>query len=194
MQTKYNQFSSTVDADNWINDYKNCFPSDDDADKEFLCALHYYTASANTLVNNALRYNMEILENDYMQPTFQQMISKLPTYQIPDNIIVYRYISKGLLKEMVSSYPAKKGVILIDKGFMSTTLVRKSILNHKKSDISLKILLEISVPKGSKGTYVGHLKNMLSEYEVILAPNTKLRIDYKRPFFNNYYKCTIINH
>lgn len=66
-----------------------------------------------------------------MQSIFQKMVDKLPTYHIPDNIIVYRYISKGLLKEMCPSYPPKKGMLLTDKGFMSTTLVRESITNYR---------------------------------------------------------------
>ena len=193
MQTQYTKFKSSDDVDLWYKAYKSYFPSDNDNDKDFLKAINFYTGSANTLVNRALRYDITMLDGDYMQSIFQRMIDKLPTYHIPNNIIVYRYISKGLLKEMCPSSPPKTGMIMHDKGFMSTTLIRKSMDEHRQSDLSLKILLEIYVPTGTSGTYVGHMKNMLGEYEVILAPNTQLCIDYKFPFCNRYFHCTVVN-
>lgn len=190
MKNLYTKFRSPNDVDLWYENHKSAFPSDNDTDKAFSKAIYYYTASANTLVNRALRYDMSILEGDYMQSIFQRMIDKLPTYQIPDNIIVYRYISKGLLKAMCPSYPPKKGMIMEDKGFMSTTLIRESV-NSYRDGRNQNILLVISIPIGTKGAYVGHLKSTLPEYEVILAPNTKLRIDAK--CFNRCFWCTIVN-
>lgn len=193
MNIQYKHFYSHNEADLWVKEHNSHFPSDSDNDKIFLKALEYYTASGNPLINNHLRYHLPLETDDFIYPYATQMINRLPSYHIPDNIIVYRYISIGLMKEMCSSHPPKRGTILTDKGFMSTTLVRESINAYRHSNRSLKILLEISVPIGTKGTYVGHLKNMLHEYEVILAPNTQLRIDYKFPFCNRYFKCTVIN-
>ncbi len=192
MQNQYTKFKSSDEVDSWYEKNKSAFPSDNDTDKDFLKAIHYYTASTNALVNNALRYDMSMLDDDYMQSIFRRMINKLPTYQIPDNIIVYRYISKGLLKEMCPSYPPKAGMIIQDKGVMSTTLIKTSV-NSYRSGRDQNILLVISIPSNTRGTYVGHLKNMLPEYEVILAPNTKLCIDYKLPFCNRYFRCTVVN-
>lgn len=193
MKKQFTMFRSPNDVNLWYEKYKSYFPSDNDADTDFLKALYYFTGNANILVNRALRYDMSILEGDIMQSIFQRLIDKIPTYHIPNNIIVYRYISKGLLKEMCPPYPPRTGMIIHDKGFMSTTLIRESLDTHRQSDLSLKILLEISVPAGTSGTYVGHLKNMLSEYEVILAPNTQLHIDYKFPFCNRHFYCTVVN-
>ena len=192
MKNQYTKFKISDEVDLWYEKYKSDFPSGNDSDKDFLEAINIYTGSANVLVNNALRHDITILDGDYMQPIFQKMIDKLPTYYIPDNIIVYRYISKGLLKEMCHSYPPKTGMVIHDKGFLSTTLIRESV-NSYRSGRKQNILLVISVPSGTKGTYVGHLKDVLSEYEVILAPNTQLRIDYKIPFCNRYFECTIVN-
>lgn len=191
MQKQYTKFRSADEVDLWYEKNKFSFPSDNKTDKELLEALNLYTASVNHILNGHLRYNIEI--EDFYQQHLSQMVKKIPTYHIPNNIIVYRYISKGLLKEMCPSYPPKTGMVMHDKGFMSTTLIRESLDTHIQADISLKILLEISVPAGTPGTYVGHLKNMLAEYEVILAPNTQLRIDYKFPFYNRYINCTVIN-
>jgi hypothetical protein len=149
MQKQYTKFRSADEVDLWYEKYQAHFPSDNDSDKEFLKALYYYTASANVLVNNALRYDITILDGDYMQSIFQRMIDKLPTYQIPDNIIVYRYISKVLLKEMCPSYPPKTRMIIHDKRFMSTTLIRESV-NSYRSRRDQNILLVISIPYGKK--------------------------------------------
>lgn len=191
MKNQYIKFRLSDDVDLWYEKYKYAFPSDNDTDKEFLKALDLYTASVNHIFNGHLRYNIDI--DNFYQQHLKQMVKKIPTYHIPNNIIVYRYISKGLLKEMCPSYPPKAGMIIHDKGFMSTTLIRESMDTHREVDISLKILLKISVPAGTPGTYVGHLKNMLAEYEVILAPNTQLHIDYKFPFYNRYFRCTVVN-
>lgn len=192
MKTLYKKFYSPNEVNTWFDNLKSSFPSDSDVDKIFLKALEYYTASANPIFNNHLRYNTVLDTDGFIYPYVTKMIKKLPTYQIPDNIVVYRYISKGLLKEMCPTYPPKKGMIMEDKGFMSTTLIRESV-NPYRNGHNQNILLVISVPSGTKGTYVGHLKNTLPEYEVILAPNTKLRIDYKSPFVNKYFFCTVVN-
>ena len=191
MQNQYTKFKTSDEVDLWYEKYKSYFPSDNDGDKDFLEALNMYTGSGNHIFNNHLRCNIQL--DPFYQKNFTKMFDKLPTYHIPDNIIVYRYISKGLLKNMSPIYPPKRGMTIQDKGFMSTTLIKESMDNHRQSDVSLKILLKISVPAGTPGTYVGHLKNMLSEYEVILAPNTQLYIDHKIPFCDHYFKCTVVN-
>lgn len=192
MKVQYKQFNTSVEANTWANHFKSYFPSDNDDDKKFLTAIDFYSASANPIFNNHLRYNKPLETDDFLYPYVQKMKAKLPNYYIPDNIIVYRYICKGLLKAMCSSYPPKRGMLLHDKGFMSTTLIRESV-NDYRSVCHQNILLVISVPSGTKGTYIGLLKNSLKEYEVILAPNTKLRIDNKIPLFNNYFECTVVD-
>lgn len=193
MKTRYKIFISPKEVDSWFEKYKSYFPSDNDTDKEFVKVLENYVGSANIAINNTLRYGTSITEDDFIQSISQKMLDKLQTYHIPDDIVVYRYISKGLLKAMCPSYPLQKGMVLQDKGFMSTTLFRESV-NSYRDGRNQNILLAISIPSGTKGTYVGRLENTLSEYEVILAPNTKLRIDYKIPFCNRYFKCTVVDY
>lgn len=186
---QYNKFTTPREANLWANKYKAHFPSDSDNDTVFLEAINLYTASAYPLFNNYLRYNKP-LDPDYAL-YIRSMIEKIPTYNIPDNIVVYRYISKLALEEMSESHHPRKNTILKDKGFMSTTLIRESVDNYQP-ERTRNILLEISVPSGTKGTYIGLLKNTLSEYEIILAPNTKLRIDDKM-IFNKRIWCTVCN-
>lgn len=192
MSIQYKEFHTTDSADTWIQENQHHFPSDADEDKLFLQALDYYTASGNPIFNDHLRQHKTIEKDNYFYPYIVQMTKKLPTYQIPDNIVVYRYINKGLLKAMCDSYPPKRGSILQDKGFMSTTLIRSSIANLK-IEKRLNVLLVISLPQGTKGTYIGLLPDSLPEYEILLAPNTKLHVDDKLPFCNNCFWCTAIS-
>lgn len=194
MKTKYTQFNNPNDVTAWANQFKSCFPSDSDSDKEFISAINYYTSNANVPINRFLRCkNKNPIEASLIYNTYKQMVSKLPTYQIPDNVVVFRYISHQLLKEMCPSFPPKKDMIISDKGFMSTTMLRNSLFDFRKTRNKLDVLLVISIPKGTRGTYVGLLQDSLSEYEIILAPNTHLRIDSKLPFSNRCLWCTVIN-
>gem|GEM_PF-5838620 len=192
MKTKYTQFNNPNDVTAWANQFKS---SDSDSDKEFISAINYYTSNANVPINRFLRYN----HTDSIEPTlihniYTQMTSKLPTYQIPDNVVVFRYTSHQLLKEMCPSFPPKKDMLISDKGFMSTTLLRSYLFDFRKTrNNKLDILLVISIPKGTRGTYVGLLQDSLLEYEIILAPDTHLRIDSKLPFSNRCLWCTVIN-
>lgn len=192
MKTQYKKFDSTDQVDEWYHLYNDFFPSDNNKDTDFLNALNCYTGNANTPINRYLRSNMNIQELDYIYDIYQEISVKFANYQIPDNVVVYRYISNSLLKFMCPSYPPRKGMILQDKGFMSTTLIKNSIRDFRSSHYGLNILLEISIPAGTNGIYVGHLESTLPEYEIILAPNTKLRIDSKIPFCNCHFKCTVV--
>ncbi len=192
MTTEYKIFKTTEEADAWVEKYKSIFPTDSDTDKLFLKAIEYYTASGFPLFNNHLRDHKHLEEDNYFYPYIAKMVEVLPKYHIPEDIIVYRYINKGLLKEMCKSCPLKRGSVIQDKGFMSTTLIRESVCQLRR-DKKLNVLLLISIPKGTKGTYVDLLNDSLPEYEIILAPNTRLRVDCKFPFFNNYFECTVID-
>lgn len=195
MKTAFTQFNNPNDVTAWANQFESCFPSDSDNDKEFISAINYFTSNANVPINNFLRYNYkDSIEPSLIHNIYMQMISKFPTYQIPDNVVVFRYISHQLLKEMCPSFPPKKDMLISDKGFMSTTLLRSCLFDFRKArNNKLVILLVISIPKGTSGTYVGLLQDSLPEYEIILAPNTHLRIDSKLPFSNRCLWCTVIN-
>ncbi len=192
MSVQYKAFQTTEEADAWVKKYKSFFPSDTDEDKIFIQAIDYYTGMLKPIYNNHLRQHFPIKEANFFYPYLTRMVEKLPTYQIPDNIVVYRYIDKQLLKEICKSYPPKCDSIMQDKGFMSVTLLQDSVWQLRR-DKKLNVLLVISVPKGTKGTYVDLLHDSLPEYEIILAPNTKLHIDNKMPFLNNRLECTVVN-
>lgn len=193
MSIKYRKFETKEDADQWVEEYKAYFPKMSDSDTDFLQAIYFYTASANVPINRHLREDNTLLDEDdtTLFPMLHSMLVKLPYYHIPDNIIVFRYINKGLLKQMCPNWPLRKGMIISDKSFLSTTLLRHGVDDYLE-ERNAKVLLEIAIPAGTRGTYVG-LADTMPEYEVILVPNVKLRIDNICFPFQKKYKCTVIN-
>lgn len=191
MNVHFHKFETEAEAETWAYENRTLFPNDSNDDKMFLEALDFYTASANVPINNYLRYNICLDEDDPSVSYAQILKRKLHKYHIPDNIIVYRYISKELLDIMKQSDNLQIHGILHDKGFMSTTLIRKSVDAYRK-ERRQNILLIISVTAGTPGTCVINLKNTLREYEVILAQDTRLRVDFKIPFTNRWIWCTVV--
>lgn len=188
MIKSYKHFYSKTEADLWINEYKTCFPSMEHSDKELLKALDYYTASANVPINNHLRFGNPIKKNDFCYTILNSLLSYIPKYKIPDSITAYRFIPISVWKYLCSGNP-HKNMTIIDPGFMSTTLLFHGVDNYKENR-KCKIILEISIPIGTPGTYVG-LTNTLSEYEILLAPNTQLQIDSTCIPFQRKFKCTV---
>lgn len=189
MNNHFRRFSSEEEVDLWIEKYKELFPKSTDSDKNFLDALYYYTASANAQINNHLRGLSYLDETCFIYPYMKQMIEKIPLYNIPENIVVYRYIRKRAMKYLCD-IPIRKGTLLCEKGFCSTSLLPHSADDHKEENTSYTYLV-ISVPAGAKGTYVG-LTDTLTEYEVLLAPNSLLRVDSIYFPFRRTFKCTLI--
>lgn len=192
MKSQYKKFHNAKQVNEWYSTYSSFFPSDKDDDTDFLKTIEFYTGNANTPINRVLRNNGNFQYSEFLYNIYQKMRAKLSSYQIPDNVVVYRYISKNILNYMCSCSSPKKGMIMHDDGFMSTTLLLDSIRDFVRPRPELNVLLEISIPKGTNGIYVGHLDCTEEEYEIILAPNTQLRIDYKTPFVNNYFRCTVV--
>lgn len=185
MKTNYKFFKSEEQANEWINEYKCLFPNDPNT--SLYKALDMYIASAYVPINTYYRYGRtDILDFDEIA-TINSITNELPNYHIPDKIIVYRYISSRFLQALTSKTSLKRGSIICDAGLMSTSLLRTAY-NRKEDQ---KICLIISVPKGTKGTYVGHIGDALPEYEIVLAPNTKLRVDHIA-LFGKFYFCTVV--
>lgn len=96
----------------------------------------------------------------------------LSRVRIPSNIIVYRGTDKSALGDLQDlDYDKLKGKHIIDKAFMSTSMVRNVANKFDKG-----VLLKISVPAGSSGGYVGTISEKL-EAEILFDKNQILRID-----------------
>lgn len=176
MSNKYKKFFFECTADKWLNLYRSEFPQKANTDETFWKALSIYTGSGNGPINQHLRCQNPIYKSDYLYPYLQSLLARLPEYHIPDNIVVYRFINSKHLKKMCPAWPPHKGMIISDKAFLSTTLLRHGVDSYKKGR-GLDVTLIISIPCGTAGTYVGYAATSLHEFEILLPPEVKLHID-----------------
>lgn len=164
--------------------------------KEIKDFLNYYTGNADRLINGALRNTQNFDElfsyGLFTNETYIRVLEEIENASIPENIIVYRKIGKYLFDNMLEWSKInhiRKGCIIFDKGFLSTSLSYRAArsIHHLGKDI----MATIYVPKGTKGIYLGNLTN-LNEYEMLFLPETKLKVLSFNRIFHSII-CMIIN-
>lgn len=95
---------------------------------------------------------------------------------LKEDVVLYRgtthkWISKKKLDE--GDLGKLVGTVISDKGFLSTSVVRKvadGFVRHNQTTSDPGYIIEYRVPKGTKGLYVGSLSFLDYEEEVILEP------------------------
>lgn len=116
-------------------------------------------------INNDLRNDIKNNNADLISEAI-----KLST--INKDIILLRNTNNRFLEANNKNiYTIKKGDILLEKGLMSTSLIKKTWA------FKGKILLRIKCPKGVNGAYLDKCCLSWGEKEILLDKNTKLQID-----------------
>lgn len=92
---------------------------------------------------------------------------------LPEALTVHRGIGGNGLKEILK-HGLKKGSIIPDSGFLSTT--KNSGVGKTFQNSSDNIMLEIRLPKGAKAVDLGKLSDNPGEQEVLLDRNSKLKV------------------
>ena len=137
-----------------------------DLNKQAICSpLIWYTGSMATRINKFLRKG--ILENSIFH--FELLQADLCQQELPDNVVVYRYISVSESLHLWKN--TMFGKIYENPCFISTTLLPKYFTGQAKDG---RILITIYAPKGSRGMYITELKNAIVEYEVLFAHHTNM--------------------
>ncbi len=157
-----------------------------------------YTSGTGSIYNEILRGSTKrksmLSSNDKKNLKLIRLAEKeIMKHPSPDNIVVYRYISKEILDYMKKWYKLnriKKNCILVDDGFLSTTFTPKVIKDSSYAKESKKIL-KIYVPKGTPCVYVDLISDM-HENEVIFCPRLKLKV-ISAPIFSKYIECIVVN-
>lgn len=111
----------------------------------------------------------------------------LYSFNVPENIIVYRAISKKRLDKMIMWSKEKFGNnknVLYEAGFLSTSLVFSELKKMYPDRIYLKIFLL----KGTNGAYVDLISKRPEEQEFLIPPGAKLFILRKK---NGMYSCIL---
>lgn len=156
----------------------------------------YYTQGAHNIFNNITR-NHDIDTYDFSEgllskDMFDNSICEINCHPIPDDIVVYRYIPKTLIKDMLKwggSQSLKRNSILVDKGFFSTTLSIDAVQNRDYANLAQRDLFTVYVPKATPCVYVD-LVSYMNEQEMLFAPGIRLKVIGKRRF-GKYVECII---
>lgn len=178
---------------NWLPKLQNQNYEPQTPAEEFF---RYYTQGAHRFFNNVARnYNIDTYdfsESFFNKKMFVNGIREINAHPIPNDIVVYRYIPKQLVNDMLAwggSKSLNSGTILIDKGFCSTTLSTDAVKNREYANPRYRFLFTIYVPKGTPSVYVDLISDM-HEREMLFAPGIKLKIIKKQKFRKNI-ECII---
>lgn len=158
--------------------------------------LHYKQGGFIT-INKLLRYSTDfngtqVCNNQKMNEYIYGIYNLTQKKQLPNDIIVYRYTILDYFKELIEpttkwkffkSKQFKEGSIFKEKGFCSTTLLEQYLPVFKNNFPYSNCILKIHLPKGIYGVYYSFNsslhpeKHMIEEYEFLLPPCTRFRID-----------------
>lgn len=121
-------------------------------DKNVEEAIYNYCKQDEPRANYVLRNNEK--DNEIMKE-IKLLNEFLTKYSLNENIVVFRLLNFN---------PFENGISFTEKGFMSTSLVKKDILLSHETDYRLKIYL----PEGTKGFYVNFISSRIDEQEFLL--------------------------
>lgn len=180
---------SFTDKD-YANDYINDNYSVDESNikKEDRMAVMSYTGTYYREINNYLRHGKLHVDNlgpiefggktiagpdvdkinnrtiDYTK-RIENLQSK---FRLKDNLVLYRSAN---LKS-----PLRRGDTFVDKGFSSTTLIKKTATNFTVNSNPVKQVIMVKAQKGTNGIFPNTFNHELSEQEFILPRNTRYTV------------------
>lgn len=150
----------------------------------------------HNVFNNIARFNdinsYDFSESYFTKEMFNDGIEEINRHPVPDNIMVYRYIPKQLIKYMLewgNSKSLKRGSVLVDKGFFSTTLSTEAVSNRDYANVRERSLFTVYVSKGTSCVYVDLISDM-HEQEMLFAPGIRLKVLGKH-VLGKFVECVI---
>lgn len=156
----------------------------------------YYTQGAHVRFNSTTRLDNYLTNTNhsFSRQMFIDSIAEIKNHRLSENIVVYRYIPRALIKAMLKnggSSHMRKGACLVDNGYMSTTLCTEAVEGQPYANLSERYLFTIYVPQGTPCVFVDLISNM-QEREMLFAPGTKLQV-ISYSIFKKRVECVIIN-
>lgn len=133
-------------------------------------AINEYTGDLHADMNKALRKGSSRVDPELGKHI--DHLKEVTAHKTPEDHVVYRGFSRyGRKAKSVDLTKLKRGQILRDKGFTSTSLDPHTATEFAHEDNHGYHMAKIHVPKGSKGHYVGGV-----EKELVLHPGTKFKV------------------
>lgn len=181
----YREFSSAEEVAAWAQEHYGSFLNN--PDELIYNKVFEYTGNTYIPINRLLRELPSWPAEGYREKLSEvyrefyddgmELYDYLRRYSLPEGVVVYRFISRGGLKELFGSWFPWKGRSSLEKAFMSTSLLLSAAKEFGKNDRG--VMLKIRVPKGTHGLYVSqdqYQGNQLREYEYLLPPRVMLRV------------------
>lgn len=133
-------------------------------------ALDRYTKDDHGPINHLLRKGKlpDYYETSYKEKCHHLIdnLKQVTSHKTPEDHVVYRGFGHGVKLTML-----KRGNVLHDKGFTSTSMNPATAGSFAREDKYGNHMAKIHVPKGTKGHYIGG-----GEQELILHPGTKFKV------------------
>jgi hypothetical protein len=200
------EFASYHEFSMWKNEFQNWL-SYLEEHKEAKSAIFDYTSDApkerpinHAHLNFFLRTKTLPTKEKHLKKSIKEFDSilqdTLSKVNLPSDTIVYRKISEELLKIYSKGKDLShltKGELLVDDGYMSTSLSRKKV---EKICIHGHIILKISAPKGTQAGYVDAITFTKGEEEVLFNKGQRLEITKIRDTKNingfSFIECNLL--
>lgn len=150
-------------------------------DSEQKDAVRAYTGSFYAQINSALRGLTKGFVSKDIRDCARQIHSALAGSRIPCDCVVYRGMGASALGKLGKLTDEELvGKVYTDNGFMSTSLLKEDAFGGT-------VQLELEVPKGAHGAYVGYIgQHGHAESEVLLDMGQYVKIlDVKRDQYGN---------
>ena len=185
-------FKEIDDEDYWLKKYE--YWNGELSDDQLNALVQYKSDNADSggggaanpyeLINGYLRKKKWAKTISKDNKNYIRLIDKAmdSSYGLPDDVILYRGISKNLIKDLEKNV----GKVVSDKAFTSTT----TNVNVAFDFSGQEVIMKIKAPSGTRGVYMGFRNidvDYLSESEVLLGRNTKLRVLGKRYKADDHY-------
>lgn len=147
----------------------------------------WYSGYTYLNINQYLRGFYVKCDASYATDRIKVMEEEINQFRLEENIIVIRKISNDFLNDyLLKNKKIKKGTVLNDKAFLSTSLdlsYRKTLDGDYKP-LNNETIIILKVAKNINAIYLEHVSKR-EEYELLLPNNLDIMIEKKVRILNN---------
>jgi len=150
-----------------------------------ITSVDHYMGNAYQYINEEFR-GIKVPSDDYFKNIGSELAEQLKSAgSLSEDIIVYRIVDDLTFEKIIRDM--KLNTVFIDKGFMSTTLLRENILNGEHRYVcDNRCVLKIHAKKGVVGAYISIFdENKMNEYEMLFLNNAELKLGSSTNIFIN---------